>query len=317
MATEKGFFGKVSVGGEFPPEKNRYHLYISLGCPYACRALMLLKLKGLEDAIGLSIVHPTFQRTRPNDPKDEHCGWTFAKPGDEPFKTSIGFGSYSCDGCIPDPLGNKFVRDLYDKAGDISKFYSVPVLWDMKTSKMVSNDSNDIMIMLNDEFNEFAKNKEVNLRKDMKGIEAIDEWLDENVVRKVYKIGFAKTQDVYDEHIDVFYENLQKVDDILAKQRFIAGPDMTTSDIKLFVGFVRFDECYVTHFKLNKARLMDYPNIRNWLRDVYQTKNLAETVNMKHIKTLYFSSNPTLNHYGIIPKGPGVEEDLKAPHNRK
>ncbi|PNG99750.1 Glutathione S-transferase omega-like 2 [Tetrabaena socialis] len=156
--TDAGFRSSIEPGGRFEPEAGRYHLYVSLACPWACRCLAVLSMKGLEDAIGVSVVHPTWQRTRPDIPGDEHTGWAFRDPSDPPLASSTGFGSFPGDGCVPDTVnGAKFVRDLYEKAADTTGKYSVPVLWDKKEGTIVNNESSEIIRMFNSAFNGVAK----------------------------------------------------------------------------------------------------------------------------------------------------------------
>eukprot|EP00050_Salpingoeca_kvevrii_P012898 m.25532 g.25532 ORF g.25532 m.25532 type:complete len:393 (-) comp4445_c0_seq2:168-1346(-) len=324
--SQKGEFKRVDAahrnwikkGGEFPPENDRYHLYIAYACPWACRTLAVRNLKGLQDVISISVVHPTWQRTRPDDDKDEHRGWVFRKPGDEPLSNSLGHGEFECDDAlIPDPnIDAKTVRDLYEHSGDETGLYSVPVLWDKKTNRIVNNESSEILRMLNSEFNDFAKNPELDLYPEhlRKEIDAANEWVYPNINNGVYRCGFAKKQGAYEEAFKDLKEHMQKADDILSNQRYLVGNQLTEADIRLFVTLVRFDEVYAVYFKCNYRLVREYKSLMNYVRDIYQTPGMRESVNMKHIKMHYYTSHPALNTYGVIPCGPDF--DLDAPHNR-
>jgi len=311
------FRESIKAGGRFPPAAGRYHLYVSLACPWACRCVAVMYMKGLEDVIGLSVVHPTWQRTRPEI--DEHCGWTFRDPSDEPLTSSAGYGSFDGRDCIPDSInGAKFVRDLYEKAGgpDYEGVYSVPVLWDKEEGTIVNNESSEIMRMFNSEFNEFAKAPELDLypEKLRAEIDAAAEWVYPTINNGVYRCGFAQSQQAYDKAFGELFGSLDRLEGILEKQRYLAGDVLTEADIRLFVTLIRFDEVYVVYFKTNKKALREYPNIRNYVRDVHQTPGVKESVNMYHIKTHYFTSHPKLNYYAVVPNGgdPWWEE----PHDR-
>jgi len=301
----------------FPPEENRYHLYIAYACPWASRCSLVRKLKGLDHVIGLSVVHPTWQKTKPN--VDEHCGWVFRKSGDQPLKNLNGFGQYDCDdSLVPDTVnGCSSVRELYELEGSNSSKFTVPLLWDKVNKTMVNNESSEILEMFNSEFNHLAKNPSLDLapaelRTQMK---ELDEWIYSSINDGVYKCGFAKTQQAYEENFDKLFAALDRAEEILSKNRYLCGNKLTLSDIRLFVTLVRFDEVYVVYFKCNKCFLhIRYPNLFNFTKEIYQMPGVSETVNMKHIKTHYFSSHANLNYYGVIPKGPGV--NLSAPHDR-
>jgi len=319
VRTDAGFRNWIAPDSRFPPEAGRYHLYISYACPWAHRCLMTLRMKGLEDAIGLSIVHPTWQRSRPDTPDDHHHGWIFKAPDDAPLSQSEGHGSFDCSDCIPDTVnGFQFVRDLYEKANDKTGKYSVPVLWDKQEGTIVSNESSEIIQMLNSAFNQFAKNPELDLFPEAlaSAMDEVNSWVYPTINNGVYRCGFAKTQGAYDEAVTQLYESLDRMEEVLSKNRYLCGDALTAADIRAFVTLVRFDEVYVVYFKCNKKRIADYPNIHNYVREIYQMPAVADTVNMRHIKTHYFTSHPTLNYYAVIPAGPSVIEDLKMPHNR-
>lgn len=323
--SEKGAFVRkdstyrniVKKGGEFAPEAGRYHLYVSLACPWASRCVALLHMKGLEDVVGLSVTHPTWQRTRPD--QDEHTGWTFAAPGDAPFSSSTGFGSFSCDGCIPDDVnGAKFVRDLYEKSNDTAGKYTVPVLWDKQSGCIVNNESSEILRMFNSEFNDFAKHPDLDLcPPDLADVvEEVNTWVYPNINNGVYRCGFATSQEAYETAFKELFAALDKCEEILGKQRYIAGDRLTEADIRLFHTLIRFDPVYVVYFKTNKRFIREYPNLCNYTRDMYQTPGVAASVNITHIKTHYFTSHPRLNYYAIIPLGNDSEAWWEQAHDR-
>lgn len=308
----------------FKPEADRYHLVISWACPWANRVACVRKLKGLEDVIGLSVVHPTWGRTRPDDPEDSHSGWLFATESEKRSSPS-GMGSFQFDDVSPLPDGMipgapaKSVRDVYVATGNDPKKYTVPFLWDKKTGTIVNNESSDLIVMLNDAFNEFAKHPEFDLNpvetRDEQA--SFNEWIYATINNGVYRSGFAKSQFAYDEAVTELFESLDRLEVHFATSRYLCGDKFTLADIRLFMTLVRFDEVYVVYFKTNKKQIADYPNIRGYCRDVYQVPGLADVIKMDHIKTHYFTSHPTLNHYAIVPAGPGVIEDLQKPHGRE
>jgi len=323
---EKGEFKRVDAAWrswikkgdpEFPPEKDRYHLYISLACPWANGCFCVLKMKGLEDTIGVSIVHPTWQKT--NAGVDDHSGWAFKDPSDPPTANQNGHGSFECDGCIPDTINNaKYIRDLYRLADDKDGKYTVPVLWDKKKKTIVSNESTEILRMLNSEFNEFAKNPDLDLYPaDLEiQINAAHSWIYPNINNGVYRCGFAKTQEAYDAAADSLYENLCKAEELLGKHRFVTGSRLTGIDLRLYMTLIRFDPVYVVYFKTSRKRISEFPNLFNFMKDIYQIPEVKAVTNLRHIKMHYFTSHPNLNFYAIIPKGSDEDVDLDAPHDR-
>jgi len=318
--TDSTFRNAISKDSkEFPPSAGRYHLYIAYGCPWANRCLAVLHIKGLQDAIGVSIVHPSWARTRPDDDADLHCGWQFVDPATTPTVPSVqGLGALSTEGCVPDTVNNaRFVRDLYLMADptDANPKYTVPILWDKESKTIVNNESSEIMRLLNREFNAFAKNPAVDLCPEalLPTIDACNEWT-YGINNGVYKCGFATSQQAYDEAEAQLFDLMERAETLLSKQRYLAGGSMTEADIRLFVTLVRFDEVYVVYFKTNRKCLREFPNLFNYTKDVYQFPGVAETVNMQHIKMHYFTSHPKLNSYAIIPRGPGV--DFLSVHDR-
>jgi putative glutathione S-transferase len=277
-------------------------------------------LKGLEDVITVTVVHPTWQKTRPG--QDEHAGWIFASKDGESLKNVAGEGGPIpawFAGNEPDPiLGAKTVRDIYDCAGDTNGKYSVPILFDKKNKTIVSNESADIIRMLNSEFNTFAKNPDLDLYPEdlREDIDEINGWVYPTVNNGVYRCGFAKTQEAYDDAIDSLTESFDRIDKILQQRRFLCGDRFTEADLRLFVTLVRFDEVYVVYFKTNTRTVEHTPSILNYCREIYQMPGVKETVNMEQIKYHYYTSHPILNHYSIVPRGPDFMTLLEQPHNR-
>jgi putative glutathione S-transferase len=312
-------------GSKFPPEKDRYHLVVALACPWAHRTLITRAVKGLEDAISVSVVHPIWQKTRPGSEGDQHRGWIFGDPSGKPLANVEGRGGpfpAAFPGNAPDPLfGFRSVRDFYDQSGDTEGKYTVPVLYDKKLNTIVSNESSEIIRMLNSEFNEFAKNPDLDLYpeadKDLQDkINSVNEWVYPNINNGVYRCGFAKTQSAYDQAIENLTDAFDRVESILGKQRYIAGDAFTEADIRLFVTLLRFDEVYIVYFKTNTRSVANSPVILNYCREIYQMPGVKETVDMEQIKAHYFCSHPELNYYSIIPKGPDTIKLLEQPHNR-
>lgn len=290
-------------GAEFQPESGRYHLYISYACPWASRCLSFVKIKGLDKAISFTSVKPKWERTKEGD---AHMGWVF--PGSDVEEAGAG----------PDPFhGAKSIRELYELASaNYSGKYTVPVLWDKKLNTIVSNESSEIIRMLNSEFNEIAENGDLDLYpKNLRAqIDEVNEWIYDSINNGVYRCGFATKQEPYDKAVETLYESLDRCEEILAKQRYLCGSSLTEADIRLFVTLIRFDEVYAVHFKCNKKLLREYTNLFNYTKDIYQIPGMSTTVNMDHIKKHYYGSHPTINPYGIIPRGPNV--DYSSPHDR-
>ncbi|KAL9224331.1 hypothetical protein vseg_000376 [Gypsophila vaccaria] len=290
-------------GSPFLPESGRYHLYISYACPWASRCISMLKIKGLENAISFSSVKSKWERTKEDD---AHMGWVFPiSDTEEP-------------GAESDHLnGAKSIRALYELAStNYSGKYTVPVLWDKKLQTIVNNESSEIIRMLNSEFNDIAENAVLDLYPQhlRNKIDEVNEWTYDTINNGVYKCGFATKQEPYDEAVDKLFEALDKCEEILGKQRYISGNSLTEADIRLFVTLIRFDEVYTVYFKCNKKQLREYPNLFNYTKDIFQFPGMSSTVNMAHIKKHYYGSHPTLNTYGIIPRGPNI--DFSAPHDR-
>jgi len=319
--TDSVFRNVVKKGGKFEPEAGRYHLYISLACPWAAGTLATLRYKGLDDGvIGYSIVHPTWGRTRPDDPNDTHCGWHFRNPGDDPVPNALGHGSNECDdACIPDSInGAKTIRDLYELAEDTTGKYSTPVLWDKKEKTIVSNESVDILKAFNSAFDEFAKHPERNIfpsdEKIAKQLDDLNEYIYPNINNGVYRCGFATSQKAYGTAHTELFESLDKAEEHLKHNDekgipFLVGDALTWVDLRLYMTLVRFDPVYVVYFKTSFKRIIDYPYLLQFMRKVYAIPEIKASTNIKHIKMHYFTSHPALNTYGIIPEsnGPALE----------
>ncbi len=285
-------FVRADHSTRFAPESGRYHLYISLACPWAHRTLILRKLKGLEDAISISIVDPYM---------GEH-GWKF--------------------GSSPDALsdsvnGAKKLHEIYTKADPhYTGRVTVPVLWDRKLETIVSNESAEILRMFNTEFNAIAKQPDLDFYPEAlrPEIDAINEFVYPNINNGVYRCGFATTQDAYEEAFAALFSALDRLEERLGTQRYLVGDKTTEADWRLFTTLVRFDAVYVGHFKCNLRRIADMPNLHGYLRELYQVPGVAGTVNLTHIKRHYYESHGTINPTGVVPVGP--ELDFEAPHGR-
>lgn len=309
-------------GSQFPPEKGRYHLYVSYACPWAHRTLLVRSLKKLESVISVTIVHPIWQRTRPE--VDEHVGWFFGDPKGKPVSNSAGIGGpfppvYK--GTEPNPFenGSKTIREIYEYSKDVNGKYSVPILWDTVHKTIVSNESSEIIRMLNKEFNGFSERKELDLYPEgqlRSEIDLVNEWVYSGLNNGVYKCGFAKTQNAYDQAIKDLTACFDRIENLLKTKRYLVGNVFTEADIRLFVTLLRFDEIYTVVFKTNTRFVSNSPALLNYCREIYQMDGVADTVNMEHCKVHYFCSHPSLNHFAIVPKGNDFESLLKMPHNR-
>lgn len=321
--TEAGFRNWVEKGSkDFPPEADRYHLYISLACPWANRCLAVLKMKGLEHAIGVSIVHPTWQRTRPDDPNDAHTGWVFRTLEDEPLPSSTGHGAIQPSAfLVPDTVNNcKRVRELYELANDTLGKYSVPVLWDKKQKTIVNNESSEIIRMFNSAFNDVATNPTLDLYPESHRhvIDEANEWIYPKINNGVYRCGFATTQAAYDVAVTELFEALDKLESLLSTSRYVAGDRFTEADIRLFMTLFRFDDIYVVYFKTCVRNLREYPNTFDYMRELYQILESypKPVMSLEHCRLHYFTSHPKLNYYAIVPRDCGTEARLREPHSR-
>ncbi|MDX1525214.1 MAG: glutathione S-transferase family protein [Pseudidiomarina maritima] len=282
---------------EFKPESGRYHLYVSYACPWAHRTLIFRKLKGLEDHISVSAVHPLMLEN----------GWEFS---------SQGFGDNPSES-LQDPLyQHNYLYQLYLQANPkYSGRVTVPVLWDKQRKTIVSNESADIIRMFNSAFNELTGNQ-IDFYPDelAEPIDSINERVYDRINNGVYKCGFATKAPAYQRAYRELFDELDTVEGILAQQPFLAGDQITEADWRLFTTLIRFDAVYYSHFKTNRQRLIDYPNLWDYVRQLYQVPGIAETVLMDHIKTHYYSSHTMINPTGIVPEGP--ELDFNQPHSR-
>eukprot|EP00471_Norrisiella_sphaerica_P000192 CAMPEP_0184484220 /NCGR_PEP_ID=MMETSP0113_2-20130426/5924_1 /TAXON_ID=91329 /ORGANISM="Norrisiella sphaerica, Strain BC52" /LENGTH=414 /DNA_ID=CAMNT_0026865097 /DNA_START=118 /DNA_END=1362 /DNA_ORIENTATION=+ len=327
------FRNSVQKGGEFPPESGRYILYVSYACPWACRCLALLHLKNLTQHIEVCSVYPVWQRTRPKDPNDAHCGWVFVDPEkkDLHFTNTAGYGKYGqIEKCTKDTLfGKKSIRDIYetDKERE-THTYSVPIFMDKKEKKIVCNESSIIIEFLNSAFDDLpGVRKDLNLSPpDLKDKMAeVDSWVYPGINNGVYKCGFAKSQEAYEAAFYNLYDSLDRMESTLSKQRYLCGDRLTLSDIRAFVTLIRFDEVYAVYFKCNGKLIREYPNILGFTREIYQM--VPESVSFPQIKCHYYCSHPNLNLYGVVPIGPaglkanrgdpkGTEKLFLQPHGR-
>jgi glutathionyl-hydroquinone reductase len=277
----------------FKAEPGRYHLYISYACPWAHRTLIVRKLLGLENVISYSVVDPI---------RDER-GWAF-RDG---------------DGHTRDTLinGFEFLSEAYHRTRpDYTGRYTVPCLWDKVTGRLVTNNFPDITIDFETQFKAYQRPNAPDLYPEhlRPEIDALNAVIYDDVNNGVYKSGFATTQEAYEEAVTALFARLDALEERLSSQRYLLGRQLTEADIRLFPTLVRFDAVYVGHFKCNLRRLVDYPNLWNYARDIYQLDGVRETVNFDHIKRHYYMTHERLNPTRIVPVGPLVDWD--APHNR-
>jgi len=280
-------------GGDVPAAAGRYHLYVSLACPWAHRTLIVRALKGLEAAIGVTVV----------DPIRDDAGWAFRE----------------VPGASADPLNHfAYLAQAY-RATDpaYEGRVTVPVLWDTQAERIVSNSDDDIMRMLETEFDAFATHPELDLypAQHRAAIDALNEEIYQHVNNGVYKAGFATAQRSYEHAARDVFVHLDRLDARLATSRYLFGAAPVETDWRLFVTLVRFDPVYVGHFKCNLRRIADYPNLSGYLRDLYQIDGIAATVNFDHIKRHYYMTHDEINPTRIVPIGP--LQDLNAPHGRE
>lgn len=278
-----------SGNGDFAAESGRYHLFVSLACPWAHRTLIFRHLKDLEKHIGVTIV----------DPKMLEHGWTFSE--------------ISRDNPVPNI---QYLHQLYTHVKpDYTGRVTVPVLWDKQRNTIVSNESSEIIRMFNNAFGALTGNDLDFYPEALRNeIDAINEVVYRDFNNGVYRAGFATEQSAYERAYDQVFARLDKIDSLLGKCRYLTGDQLTEADWRLFTTLIRFDSVYYSHFKLNKQRIEDYPNLSSYLRALYQIPGIANTVNFEHIKTHYYYSHSTINPTRIVPKGPEI--DYTRPHNR-
>ena len=273
---------------DFPAEAGRYHLVVAHACPWAHRTLIFRALKGLEEVISVAYVEPLMLEN----------GWELMGGGDP-------------------VTGAKYTHQIYAQAApDYSGRCSVPVLWDKKARTIVSNESSEIIRMLNSAFDELATTPfpdmyPADLRAE---IDAVNEVVYENINNGVYRTGFATTQEAYEAAYTALFDALDEMEARLGSQRYLTGARLTEADWRLFATLVRFDAVYVGHFKCNRQRIADFPNLSNYLRELYQWPGIAETVDIPRTKAHYYGSHTAINPFGIVPLGP--ELDFDRPHDR-
>ena len=287
--TADGTAGPTGDAG-FKAEAGRYHLYISHACPWAHRTMIFRTLKGLEDMISVSVVNWYMRED----------GWSFT-PDSETADTLH---------------GAKFMHQIYTKAdADYSGRVTVPVLWDKKKQTIVSNESSEIIRMFNSAFDGIGATEGDYYPSELRPeIDAINDRIYATLNNGVYKAGFATSQAAYEDAVIPLFETLDWLEDKLSSQRYLTGASLTEADWRLFTTLLRFDPVYVGHFKCNLKRIADYPNLSNYLRNLYQHGNVAETVNMNHIKSHYYGSHDTINPSGVVPVGPLL--DYMAPSEK-
>ena len=288
--TADGSAGPSGHGG-FKAEAGRYHLYVSHACPWANRAMIFRAIKGLENMISLSVVH-WFMADK---------GWTFE----------------AGDGVIADSINqSKLLHQVYTAAdSDYSGRVTVPILWDKKTNTIVSNESAEIIRMFNSAFDDIEAIQTDYYPETLQvEIDALNDRIYGTLNNGVYKAGFATSQAAYEEAIVPLFETLDFLEDRLSTCRYLTGSTITEADWRLFTTLVRFDPVYVGHFKCNIRRIADYPHLSGYVRDLYQHPDVAQTINMEHIKNHYYASHETINPSRIVPKGPEI--DYTVPHNR-
>lgn len=288
--TADGSAGQSGDAG-FKAEKDRYHLYVSLACPWAHRTLIFRHLKGLEDYISVSVVSPDML---------EH-GWTFDKD------------NHSTGDALFD---SEFMHQIYTRNKvDYSGRVTVPVLWDKKTQRIVSNESAEIIRMFNSAFNALTGNERDFYPQSLRSeIDEVNEFVYHNINNGVYRAGFATTQEAYTEAFDDLFAALDKIEQRLTANRYLVGETLTEADWRLFTTLIRFDSVYVGHFKCNLRTIESYPAISNYLRELYQIEGVSKTVDFYHIKRHYYFSHTMINPTQVVPKGPDI--DYARSHNR-
>ena len=283
---------RADPSSRFPAERGRYHLYVSLACPWAHRTVIFRSLKKLEGVIGMTVV----------DPLRDHRGWAFTDR----------------EGCGPDPInGFRFLSEAYlATAPEFGGRVTVPVLWDKTDRAIVNNESSEIIRMLDSEFDAWGDSSlDFYPEPQRSEIDAVNEMVYANVNNGVYRAGFATTQQAYDEAFEKLFATLDRFEQRLSGQRYLVGDALTEADWRLFTTLIRFDAVYVGHFKCNLHRIVDYPNLWAYLRDLYQHPGVAETVDFDHIKSHYYVTHTSINPTQVVPRGPEI--DLREPHGRE
>jgi len=283
---------RPDASADYPASRGRYHLYVSLACPWAHRTLIVRHLKGLDDIIGATVVDPV---------RDER-GWAFREgPGHS-----------------ADPVnGFSFLKEAYEASDPSFRGrVTVPVLWDKEKGRIVNNSEDDICRMFNDSFGGLGTHDVDLFPTDLKTEqEKLSAFIYENINNGVYRAGFATKQEVYERAVNKLFSALDEMEERLSRRRYLLGNQIVETDWRLFCTLVRFDAVYVGHFKCNLRRIADYPNLQGYLQDLYQQPGLAETVNIDHMKRHYYVTHDEINPTGIVPVGP--ELHFEAPHDRE
>ena len=282
---------KADGSTDFEPESGRYHLYVSLACPWAHRTVIYRRLKGLEEHITISVVNPIMLEN----------GWTFEEG----------------EGVIPDTVNNaEFLHQIYTAADPgYTGRVTVPVLWDRSRRTIVNNESSEIIRMLDEEFGQLTGHEPLFRPLDLeKEIDSLNDRIYTGFNNGVYKAGFATSQDSYNEEVVRIFEVLDEVEEILATNRYLTGDRVTEADWRFLPTLLRFDPVYVGHFKCNLRRVADYPNVQNYMVDLMKTFDLADTFNLDHVKHHYYGSHPTINPTLIVPQGPEQDLGLFSPN---
>jgi putative glutathione S-transferase len=293
VRSQSAFRNRVTADGSsgFPAASGRYHLYVSYACPWAHRTLIARVLKGLEDHVSVSVVHPLMLER----------GWTFDDG----------------DGVIPDPVhGADCLHRVYTAAKpDYTGRVTVPVLWDLARGTIVNNESSEILRMFDREFDAIGNGGPRLYPDDLAdAIDEVNALVYPKVNDGVYKAGFATSQEVYDREVAALFDALDELEVRLGRTRYLVGDRLTEADWRLWTTILRFDVVYHGHFKCNRRRIVDYPNLWAWARELYQVPGIADTVRFDHITTHYYASHRTINPSGIVPVGPAA--DWSAAHNR-
>jgi len=273
---------------DYPAEAGRYHLYVSLACPWAHRTVIIRKLKKLEKVIGMTVA----------DPIRDARGWAFKKGPQDPIK------------------GFSFLSEAYlESEPDFKGRVTVPALWDKKRNRIVNNSEDDIFRIFNSAFDAFTDSTLDFYPEALRAeIDDLNSFLYSRINNGVYRAGFATTQSAYEAALRPLFRSLDQLEDRLKRQRYLLGSRLTESDWRLFPSLIRFDAVYYGHFKCNLRRIVDYPNLQGYLKDLYQQEGIAETVNFNHIKRHYYFTHTDINPRRIVPLGP--EMDLSSPHGR-
>lgn len=297
---ESSFRDWVSKDGEHPAAAGRYHLYVSYACPWANRTLILRAIKGLEDVISVNVVNWLLGDK----------GWTFVDHDQIPGATGDTINNYD------------YLSQIYkDTSDSYTGNITVPAFYDKSTKRIINNESSEIIRFLTNAFDEYAtKNKTADLYPEelRKEIDAVNEWVYPNINNGVYRCGFARSQEAYEKAYGDLFGALDRLEELLSKQRYLVGDYITEADVRLFTTLVRFDPVYVAHFKCNRNRIADLPHTMAYLRELYQIQEFQSTVNFEHIKHHYFESHKSINPFGIVPVGPeNYHDELMKPHGRE